>query len=105
MQTAPGAYPNITLTLDEPQIVTAVRFAPLNADNGIKSGNVYELFYWNNGWHSCGKRVAKYEFIEFEKVPANKLYWLRNRTEGKEEMPFTMVNGKQVFIYDEIINH
>lgn len=105
MQTAPGAYPNITLALDEPQIVTAVRFAPLNADNGIKSGNIYELLYWDDGWHSCGKRVAKYEFIEFVKVPANKLYWLRNRTEGKEEMPFTMVNGKQVFIYDEIINH
>ena len=105
MQTAPGAYPNITLTLDEPQIVTAVRFAPLNADNGIKSGNIYELLYWDDGWHSCGTRVARYEFIEFEKVPANKLYWLRNRTKGKEEMPFTMVNGKQVFIYDEIINH
>ena len=43
MQTAPGAYPNITLTLDEPQIVTAVRFAPLNADNGIKAGNTYTL--------------------------------------------------------------
>lgn len=103
MQTAPGAYPNITLSLDEPQIVTAVRFSPLNADNGIKSGNLYELYYWNNGWQSCGRQVAEYEYLKFENVPANKLYWLKNHTEGKEEMPFIMINGEQVFIYDEII--
>ncbi len=104
MQTAPGAYPNITLTLDEPQEVIAVRFAPLNADNGIKSGNIYELFYWADGWQSCGIKTATYEYIEFENVPRGKLYWLKNHTEGKEEMPFIVVNGKQKFIYDEIIN-
>lgn len=100
MQTAPGAYPNITLSLDEPQIVTAVRFSPLNADNGIKSGNLYELYYWNNGWQSCGRQVAEYEYLKFNNVPANKLYWLKNHTEGKEEMPFIFVDGKQRFIYD-----
>ena len=103
MQTAPGAYPNITLSLDEPQIVTAVRFSPLNADNGIKSGNLYELYYWNNGWQSCGRQVAEYEYLKFENVPANKLYWLKNHTEGKEEMPFIFVDGKQIFIYDGVI--
>ena len=104
MQTAPGAYPNITLTLDEPQEVIAVRLAPLNADNGIKSGCRYELFYWSDGWQSCGIKTATYEYIEFENVPRGKLYWLKNHTEGKEEMPFIVVNGKQKFIYDEIIN-
>lgn len=103
MQTAPGVYPNITLSLDEPQIVTAVRFSPLNADNGIKSGNLYELYYWNNGWQSCGRQVAEYEYLKFENVPANKLYWLKNHTEGKEEMPFIFVDGKQIFIYDGVI--
>ena len=104
MQTAPGAYPNITLTLDEPQIVTAVRFAPLNADNGIKNGNVYELFYWEDGWISCGIKAAKYEFIEFKDVPINKIYWLKNHTEGKEEMPFIIVDDEQKFIYSNIIS-
>lgn len=104
MQTAPGAYPNITLTLDEPQEVIAVRLAPLNADNGIKSGCRYELFYWSDSWQSCGIKTATYEYIEFENVPRGKLYWLKNHTEGKEEMPFIMENGKQKFIYDEIIN-
>ena len=103
MQTAPGGYSNITLTLDEPQVVNAVRFAPLNADNGIKSGCSYELFWWDNGWKSCGNKVAEYEYIEFDNVPENKLYWLRNKTEGIEEMPFIIVNGKQKFVYDEIV--
>ncbi len=105
MQTAPGAYPNITLSLDEPQIVTSVRFSPLNADNGIKNGNTYELFYWDGGWISCGIKVAEYEYIQFDSVPKNKLYWLDNITEGKEEMPFIIVNGKQKFVYDEIITN
>lgn len=103
MQTAPGAYPNITLTLDEPQVVTAVRFSPLNADNGIKAGNTYRLNYWDNGWVPCGVKTAAYEFVEFNSVPANKLYWLENLTEGKEEMPFVIIDGKQQFIYGNII--
>lgn len=80
-----------------------MRFSPLNADNGIKSGNLYELYYWNNGWQSCGRQVAEYEYLKFENVPANKLYWLKNHTEGKEEMPFIFVDGKQIFIYDGVI--
>ena len=103
MQTAPGAYRDITLSLDEPQIVTAVRFAPLNADNGIKAGNLYRLNYWDKGWKTCGEKVAEYEYLQFENVPSNKLYWLENLTEGKEEMPFTIVNGEQKFIYYDII--
>lgn len=103
MQTAPGAYPNITLTLDEAQTVTAVRFAPLNADNGIKAGNLYRLRYWSDGWVTAGIQYAQYEFIEFQNVPANKLYWIENLTEGKEEMPFVVIDGKQHFIYDSII--
>lgn len=99
MQTAPGAYPNITLSLDEPQVVTAVRFSPLNADNGIRSGDTYELFCWRDGWQSCGVEVAEYEYVQFDNVPKNKLYWLKNRTHGKEEMPFIMANGEQRFIY------
>ena len=103
MQTAPGAYPNITLSLDEPQVVTAVRFSPLNADNGIRSGDVYELYYWDKGWKSCGRQTAKYEYLQFPGVPANRLYWLKNLTGGKEEMPFIVVGGKQNFIYDGVI--
>ena len=100
MQTAPGAYPNITLRLCEPQIITHVRFSPKNADNGIHEGDSYELHCWNNGWESCGVVKAKYEFVEFENVPGKKLYWLENHSRGTEEMPFVIDgNGNQNFIY------
>ncbi|MDD7303062.1 MAG: hypothetical protein PUG76_00755 [Prevotellaceae bacterium] len=105
MTTSPGAYPNITLWLKEPQMVTGVRYAPLNADNGIHAQECYELFYWDGEWRSCGIQVAQYEYVAFIDVPQNKLYWLKNLTTGREEMPFVMVDGQQYFVYGDIISY
>ena len=104
MQTSPGAYPNITLWLKEPQMITRVRFAPLNADNGIHAGHAYELYYWQDGWQLAGTTTARYEYVTFKNVPKHKLYWLRDRTTGKEELPFVMQDGQQQFIYHNILN-
>lgn len=103
MLTAPGAYPDITLRLKKKQIVTGVRFAPLNADNGINSGDTYELYYWENGWKLHATVKAKYEYLKFNDVPQGRMYWLKNTTKGQEETPFVMVDGKQKFIYQDII--
>lgn len=103
MLTAPGAYPDITLRLKKRQIVTGVRFAPLNADNGINSGDTYELYYWENGWKLHSTIKAEYEYIQFKDVPQGRMYWLKNTTKGQEETPFVMVDGKQKFIYQDII--
>ena len=103
-QTAPKAHSNITLRLKEPQIVSRVRFAPLNADNGIRGGEWYRLHYWEqDGWQSAGVVQADYEYVVFNDVPAHKLYWLENLTTGREEMPFVMINGEQRFLYGDII--
>ena len=105
MQTAPSVYPNITLWLKEPQVVTHVRFSPKNADNGIHAGDEYELRYWDDGWKTCGTAKAKYEYIEFSDVPRGKLYWLVNLTQGKEEMPFVIdEQGRQRFVYYDIMD-
>lgn len=105
MQTAPSAYPNITLKLKEPQVVTHVRFSPKNADNGICAGDKYELRFWDNGWHTCGTTKAKYEYLEFYNVHHGKLYWLVNLSQGKEEMPFVIdEQGLQRFVYYDIID-
>lgn len=105
MQTAPSAYPNITLRLKEPQVVTHVRFAPKNADNGIRSGDTYELRYWSDGWQSCGTVRAEYEYVVFDDVPRGRLYWLVNRSRGQEEMPFVLDDdGRQRFVYYDIID-
>lgn len=103
MLTAPGAYPYITLRLKEPQIVESIQLAPLNADNGIKSQNIYELYYWDNGWQSLGTKMADYEFIKYNNIPTGKLYWLKNLSQGEEEMPFVLSNGKQIFFYSDIV--
>ena len=105
MQTAPSIYPNITLWLKEPQVVTHVRFSPKNADNGIHVGDEYELRYWDDGWQSCGTTKATYEYIDFSDVPRGKLYWLVNLTQGIEEMPFVLDEfGRQLFIYYDLVN-
>lgn len=106
MTTAPSPYGRITFWLKQPQVVTAVRFAPLHADNGIKAGNRYELLHWDGAWRSLGTAVARYEYLHFDSVPAHRLYWLRNLTEGKEEQPFLIdAEGKQRFVYGDVIDN
>ncbi len=105
MQTAPLPYGRITFWLKQPQVVTAVRFAPLNADNGIKEGNRYELLCWDGTWRPLGTVEARHEFLCFENVPAHRLYWLRNLTEGKEEQLFVIdAEGRQRFVYSDVMD-
>lgn len=105
MQTAPSAYKTVNFRLKEPQVVTRIRFAPKNADNGIKPGDCFELMYWDkDGWRSLGINEAQYEHLVFSDAPLNGLYWLRNLDRGKEELPFVMQNGEQKFIYYDILN-
>lgn len=99
MQTAPCPYPNITLELEQAEEIDGVSFAPINADNGIKIGNRYELMYWQKGWQSAGNTVASSNEVIFKNVPSKTVYWLINHTEGKEESPFLIINGEQQFLY------
>lgn len=102
--TAPSTDSIITLRLKEPQVVSRVRFAPLNADNGIHRGEWYRLHYWEeNAWKSAGTIQADYEYVVFHNVPLHKLYWLENLTTGNEEMPFVMKDGEQHFVYNDLI--
>ena len=104
MQTAPRAYPSITLRLEKPQCVTHVRFSPRNADNGIQAGDEYELYYWQQGWQYVGSQRAQYEYLAFDNVPPQQLYWLKNLTRGREELPFVIDKGEQAFLYYQVIN-
>lgn len=103
MTTSSGVYPTITLRLQEPQVVNGIRFAPLNADNGIRPGDSYRLMYWNNGWQKVKQQKATGYGISFTDVPLNKIYWLQNLDRGREEMPFIIRDGKQQFVYYDII--
>lgn len=101
MTTAPSGYPNITFRLKFPQVVTHIRVAPLNANNGIEVGDTYVLLEYTNGnWIPIHEEKAIYNYIYRNQLKLNTLYWLKNITAGKEELPFYINDKKeQVFIY------
>lgn len=80
-----------------PQSISSIAFCPRNDDNDISPGDEYELFYWDNEWKTLGTKKATEYSIEFINVPKGALLWLRNRTKGKEERPFTYENGQQIW--------
>lgn len=101
--TSAGGYPYFTLQLNKPEIVEAVNLMAMHAGNTITSGHQYLLLYWDNGWNVCSDATAKFEYIEFRNVPSGKIYWLYDTTDGQEEMPFVIINGKQHFLYGDLI--
>lgn len=83
---------------EEPVSVDVVKYITRNDKNGVYPGDTYELLYFDQGkWVSLGRKVATADYVEYDNVPTGALYWLRNRTEGKEERPFTVVNDRVRF--------
>ena len=90
--------PVVGVEFEQPVAVDVVKYITRNDKNGIYPGHVYELFYFDRGeWVSLGEKTATADYIEFDRVPSGALYWLRNRTEGKEERPFTVTGGRVRF--------
>ena len=89
----------VGLELGIPSTVTEIEFLYRNDDNGIREGDIYELFYFSDtGLISLGKRTGiKNGVLIYENVPSNSLYLLHNETRGREERIFTYENGKQVW--------
>ena len=93
----------IGLDFGEPKKIEEIRYAFRNANNRINVGDVYQLFYYDNGWMYLETKKAVYNFLEFKNVPSGTMYWLRNITKGKEELPFFYKNDKQYFMnYDDL---
>lgn len=93
----------IVFEIDTPQIITRIRMAPKNADNIIKPHENYELMVWNNGWKSLENTYSQYNYLEFDNLSTQKLYWLRNHSRGREEVPFIIRNGEAAFIYYDLM--
>lgn len=102
MQTA-SSQPDIYLRLESPVKIRKIRMAPLNAENSIIPGNRYKLMYWDNGWIEFDTKEAEYNYLKFKNVPLNKIYWLKNLDQGLEELPFIYKDGRQLFIYHDVI--
>lgn len=86
----------VGLKLSEPSQIGKIRFIGRNDGNTIEIGDNYELFYWNEGtWHSVGVRSAADNRLDYDSIPSNGLYVLKDRTKGWEERIFTFENGEQ----------
>lgn len=101
VQTSSGKK-QVVFELQEPQVVDCIRLIPKNADNILYPNECYELFYWDKGWKSYTKMKSQYNYLEFKQLPTNRLYWLKNHSRGKEEVPFLIIDGKQQFIYYDV---
>lgn len=88
----------ITLDFGVPVQIEAIRYAPRNANNMIVIGDKYALYYYDKGWKHIGAQVATANYLTFENVPANHIYWLSNLSNGNEELPFYYQNNTQFFI-------
>lgn len=81
----------------KPIVAGKLFFSPRTDDNEVSVGDAYELFYWDKEWISMGMQTAQKQYLIYEGVPQNALLWLRNRSKGIEERPFTYENGKQIW--------
>jgi hypothetical protein len=89
----------VGLDLGNPKQIDRIRYLPRNDDNNIRSGDLYELFYWDGKqWNSLGKQTGNdAHILIYENCPSNALLLLHNHTRGKEERIFTYENEKQIW--------
>lgn len=87
----------INIDLGRPVNIDKIVYFERNDDNYVVPDNAYELFYYDNGWHTLGLNHSTGYQLDYTNVPSNALYILRNRTKGHEERIFTYENGKQTW--------
>lgn len=63
----------------------------------VKPGKTYELFVWNKGWQSLGKKEAGDDPVSFDAAPAGRLFWLVEENSRRLERIFTIEEGKQIW--------
>lgn len=58
----------------------------------LNESDYFELFYWENGWQSCGSKKGTGSFLLFDNVPEGALYMLKN-------CRWTGNSSERIFIY------
>jgi len=87
----------VAIDAGKPIKINSFKILARNHLNIVEPGDTYELFYFNNGWISLGKQVAKNHYIVYNGVPKGAILLLKDLTKGKEERIFRYVNGEQVW--------
>jgi hypothetical protein len=88
----------VGLDLGKPYKISKIAFLPRNDDNHIRGGDLYELCYWQDKWHSLGKQVGvDAEELSYNNVPKGSVLHLKNHTRGQQERIFTYEKGEQIW--------
>ncbi len=91
-------YIAIDLGAGNEKRVTRIRFVPRSDDNAVVMGEMFELFYWDRGWVSLGKKEGdRNGALTFSAVPRNALLLLKDTKRGKENRIFIYKNSQQQF--------
>lgn len=100
--TSSGKGGSITFDLGSSVVLDRIVYMPRNDDNFIRPSDIYELYYQagEKGWVLLGRQLADSAYLTYSNVPGNALLYLHNVTRGREEFPFYMKEGKQVFSED-----
>ena len=91
------AWIGIDLGENNQKKVTKIGFCPRTDSNFIIPGLDYELFYWQNGWLSLGRKIADSYLLNYQNVPSGAVFWLHCHSGGKEERIFTYENNRQIW--------
>ncbi len=66
--------------------------------NDICPGQVYELYYWDEGrWVLHNRQTASRVYLDFKDVPAGALYYIKCITTGEQNRIFFYENGEQIW--------
>lgn len=75
-----------------------IEYFPWNDGNYVRPGHEYELVCWkHNQWQPISHQYSNGYGLTFDNIPHGALLLLHDLTEGKEERPFTLKDGKQVW--------
>lgn len=77
--------------------VTKIMFLPKSDANNVEPGHLYELYYFNRGWHLAGRKIAKEYKLVFNNIPSGVILLLKDRTKGHEERISEYSEGRQIW--------
>ncbi len=78
--------------------IARIDYYPRSDGNFVEPGDDYELAWWDGTeWRSLGKRHSEGYELRYDNIPEGALLLLHDLTKGKEERPFTLQNGRQVW--------